>query len=125
MGQKRDPMASTGFSRSRSSTDVLLGSQAEHFGYDRSFGIKPPSHASASFHVVRKAAPNVAKDPSKRTMWDSVQVQAPAAGAGAGAAQRATSAPSTSRSIEAQAGTSRYDPHSSLRNLGLGSRTHA
>lgn len=117
---KRDPLSSTGFSKSRSSADVLLGSQTEHFGYDRSFGKKQPSHASAAFHTQRKSAPTAVKDPSKRSVWDSVQPS----GFG-GAAQRATSTPNTSRSLEVQAGTSRYEPSSSMRNLGLATRTHA
>lgn len=119
--------------RSRSSAE-LLGSQAEHFGYHRSLGGRSSldvSHASASFHEqnpIPFGEPFASTTKSGRNVWDVKKAQPPPQLPAAGqptAGQRAASAPSTSRSIEAQAGTSRYDPKQSSRNLGLGQRTHA
>jgi len=128
---RRDPLSSTsGMSRSRSE---LLGSQAEHFGYSRSLGqtVSSDSHAGASFHATRKgllasgSAAGSNNLSGTRNVWDSMRAQASAPQLPTAAGQRAGSAPSTSRSVDAQAGRSQYEPRASLRNLGLATRTHA
>lgn len=120
---RRDPLSSSTMSRSRSE---LLGSQAEHYGYNRSLGQTTSSHAGADFHERNKRLGKTSVHPGEsnrssegsRTMWDSLKAQG-------ASEQRALSAPSTSRSVEAQARNSRYEPQQGLRNLGMGSRTHA
>merc|ERR1711924_259461 len=73
---KRDPM-SMQIARSRSSA-VLLGSQAEHFGYDRSLGRSRSSHASASFHATNPIAPGepyAQVKKSGRNVWETMKAR--------------------------------------------------
>lgn len=127
---RRELFPSTSMSRSQSE---LLGSQAEHFGYKQSLGEPIRSigaAAGASFHEQRRrsglgpvtAGPVAGSGSANKTMWESRQASSPALPTAS--RQRVDSALSTSRSTGAQAG-SRYEPEQSLRNLGLGSRTHA
>merc|ERR1711971_1216171 len=124
---RRDHPSSDSFPRSSSSAE-LLGSQAEHFGYNRSLGASlgsQMSHAGKTFHDIRKqAALAPPAGATGRTVWDSTKPQASSATL-ASSMQRTESAPSTSRSVEAQAVSSRYRPKESLRKLGLASRTHS
>lgn len=121
---KRDPM-SMQIARSRSSA-VLLGSQAEHFGYDRSLGRSRSSHASASFHATNPIAPGepyAQVKKSGRNVWETMKAQeASRSSPPTPASVRSTSRPD---SLEATAGSSRYAPKQSSRNLGLGQRTQA
>jgi len=146
--ERRDPldekakMSSTGFSRSQSAAE-LMGSQAEHLGYNRSMGQSVSSqmnHTGAHFHTKRremamnpdavvKPGSLMAQSPTAgKNMWESMKNQ-PASSAGFGGAPpmgRSGSVPNSSRSqMEAQARGSRYEPKQQLRDLGLGSKTHA
>jgi len=105
----------------------LMCSRTEHFHFDKSMaGLGASSHVGASFHEKKKLASltsplgrtdGAAGKP--RTMWD-LKAQA-----NEGSALRSPSAPSTMRSVEALAGSSKYDPKQSHRDMGLASRTHA
>jgi len=133
---RRDATSSEGFSKSQSSGN-LMASQAEHFGYNRALGqslTSQMSHSGAAFHEDRKRRgealvwpPSNSGASGNKNMWESMKAQGASLPAeiSVTSGRRADSVPSTSRSIEAIAGSSRYDPKQGLRNLGLGARTHA
>jgi hypothetical protein len=125
---KRDPPPTSSLSRSRSSME-LIGSQAEHFGYNRQLGRTTSSHASATFHAENRMAPGepfAATIKNGRNVWESMQAQASTSPPGT--LQRATSAPS-SLSVEANVGRGRQSsfnkPQKHLWDKGLGQRTQA
>lgn len=131
--RREPPSSQFPVARSQSSSE-LLGSQAEHFGYNKALGQTATSHSSAAFHERSRRFATSGSSPAlsgSRNMWDSMrseraEVAMAARASSASSGQRAASdAGSTARSFEAQAGSSRYDPKQSLRGLGLGQRTHA
>lgn len=127
--EKRDPATSSQpmyQQRSHSTAAQLLGSQAEHFGYDRSLGRSMSSHASSTFHKQNQLQPGqpfAATPKSGRNAWESMRAQA--SSTAAGSLPRSTSAPNIAlESLEAKARDSRYAPKQKLRDMGLASRTH-
>jgi hypothetical protein len=108
-------------SRSQSATD-FLGSNTEFFNHSKSLGQTVSSHHGAAFHENSKlvaALGSSAGAAKTRTVWDRTTQGVD------GSARRTPSAPCLEWSMEAAAASSRYNPHRSLRDLGLGSRTHA
>jgi len=118
----RDQSPFQSFSSRSHSAAALMGSTTEHQNYDKSLGRTAASHAGASFHASNKLAASTASATAGKrtlTMWDHQAEKLESS------LRRSPSAPSTMRSLDATAGSSLYDPKQSLRDLGLGSRTHA